>query len=82
MGWEYNTQEFDFTGERLISQGGLFNSEKFNFELNRLGWDGWELVSAFDTNSANGGTRHVVAVLKRPLTPERRAEVAAGSRRR
>ena len=34
-----------FTGEAFLSQGGLFNSQKFNYELNRLGWDGWEVVS-------------------------------------
>jgi len=73
MGWEYQTVSFDFTSEAFFSQGGLFNSHKFNHELNRLGWDGWELVNVFDTNRVQGGTRYVVAVLKRPLTTERRA---------
>ena len=77
MRWEYHTAVFDFTGEAFISQGGLFNSAKFNFEMNRLGWDNWELVSVFDTNKVQGGTRHVVAVLKRPLTEARRAELKA-----
>lgn len=75
MGWEYHTAQFDFSGEAFISQGGLFNSQKFSLELNRLGWDGWELVSVFDTNRIKGSTRYVVAVLKRPLTAERRAEL-------
>ena len=75
MGWEYQTLQFDFSGEAFISQGGLFNSQKFNHELNRLGWEGWELVSTFDTNRMEGGTRYVVAVLKRPLTAERRAAI-------
>jgi hypothetical protein len=78
MNWEYTTQPFDFSGEAFISPGGLFNSQKFNHELNRLGWEGWELVSVFDTNRMNGGTRFVVAVLKRPLTPERREEILNG----
>ena len=73
MGWEYQTLQFDFDGEAFISQGGLFNSQKFNHELNRLGWEGWELVSVLDTNQMQGGTKYVVAVLKRPLTVERRA---------
>lgn len=73
MGWEYQTLVFDFTGEAFISQGGLFNAEKFNYELNRWGWDGWELVSVFDTNRVQGGTKYVVAVVKRQLTPERKA---------
>lgn len=73
MGWEYQTLQFDFDAEVFITQGGLFNSQKFNHELNRLGWDGWELVSIFDTNQIKGGTKFVVAVLKRVLTAERRA---------
>ena len=73
MGWEYHTLTFDFSSEAFISQGGLFNSQKFNRELNRLGWDGWELADVFDTNRVQGGTKFVVAVLKRPLTPERKA---------
>ncbi|MEQ9408186.1 MAG: DUF4177 domain-containing protein [Fuerstiella sp.] len=72
MGWEYQTVSFDFSSEAFLSQGGLFNSRKFNRELNRLGWDGWELVNVFDTNRVKGSTKFVVAVLKRPLTDERR----------
>ena len=77
MGWEYHTEVFDFTGEAFISQGGLFNSERFDLEMNRLGWDNWELVSVFDTNRIKGSTKYVVAVMKRPLTNERRAELQA-----
>lgn len=73
MGWEVS---FNFDAGTLISTGGLFNSEQFSLELNRLGWDGWELVSVFDTNQVQGGTRYVVAVFKRPLTAERRQEIA------
>jgi hypothetical protein len=80
MGWEYQTLLFDFTGEAFFSQGGLFNSQKFNYELNRLGWDGWELVNVFDTNRVQGGTKYVVAVLKRPLTTERRAAIQQSAR--
>ena len=75
MGWEYQTATFDFTGEAMISQGGLFNADKFNLELNRLGWDGWELVSVMDTNRVQGGTKYVIAVFKRPLTEQRREEI-------
>jgi hypothetical protein len=72
MGWEYRTVVFDFDAEALLSAGGLFNEQKFHHELNRLGWDGWELVSVFDTNRVQGGTRYVVGVFKRPLTADRR----------
>ena len=81
MGWEYHTAVFDFTGEAFFSQGGLFNSEKFNNELNRLGWEGWELVTTFDTNRVHGSTKHVIATFKRPLTRQRRDQVASGSNR-
>lgn len=75
MGWEYRNVQFDFDSAAFISQGGLFDSVAFDRELNRLGWDGWELVSVFDTNSIRGGTRYVVCVFKRPLTAERRAQI-------
>ncbi len=80
MGWEYHSYSFNFDAAAFISQGGLFDSNLFNNELNRLGWEGWELVSVFDTNSVNGGTRYVVAVFKRPLTDARRAELMKVSR--
>jgi hypothetical protein len=80
VGWEYQTLEFNFDSEAFISQGGLFNSPRFNHELNRLGWDGWELVSVFDTNQVQGSTRYVIAVLKRPLTAERRAAIQSATR--
>jgi hypothetical protein len=76
MGWEYHTSTFDFDSEAFISQGGLFDSARFTLELNRLGWDGWELVSVSDTNQVQGDTRYIVAVFKRPLTEQRRAAVA------
>jgi hypothetical protein len=48
--------------------GGKIDGKQFNDHLNQLGEEGWELVSAFDTNFTDGGTRDVVAVLKRPMT--------------
>jgi hypothetical protein len=47
--------------------GGKLDGERFNNHLNGLGAEGWELVSVFDTNFIQGGTRDVVAVLKRPM---------------
>ena len=34
--------------------------------LNRKGAEGWELVSAFDTNYGEGATHEVILLLKRP----------------
>ena len=75
MGWEYTTIQLDFQQGKFFSVGGLFDAHLFSNELNRLGWDGWELVSTFDTNMGQGATRFVIAVLKRPLTSERREEI-------
>lgn len=47
--------------------GGKLDGKKFNDHLNELGEEGWELVSAFDTNILHGATRDVVAVFKRPM---------------
>jgi Domain of unknown function (DUF4177) len=80
MGWEYKSVVFNFGAEAFISQGGLFNEVKFQHELNRLGWEGWELVSVFDTNMVQGGTRFIVAAFKRPLTAERRAAITMQSK--
>jgi hypothetical protein len=37
-----------------------------DIEFNRLGRDGWELVSIFDTNAGDGTTRWIIATFKRP----------------
>ena len=58
MRWEYITVSF-------VSKGFLatFDGNAFNEELNKLGEQGWELVSTFKYE----GTSEVIAVLKRPL---------------
>ncbi|QIF05601.1 DUF4177 domain-containing protein [Roseimicrobium sp. ORNL1] len=61
--WEYKTIKLAATG----FLGGLLDTAAFENVLNGLGWDGWELVSAFDTNQSGGVTRDVVAVFKRPV---------------
>ncbi len=62
--WEYRTITIAATGWFV---GGKVDFGIFTNEMNRLGEDGWELVSAFDTNMGRGETRDVVAVFKRPL---------------
>ncbi|NGP57920.1 DUF4177 domain-containing protein [Paenibacillus thiaminolyticus] len=58
--WEYKTLKIK-TGGFL---GGKVDEKEFEEELNRLGLDGWELVSCFDT-SIQGQSRDVIAVCKR-----------------
>ena len=60
--WEYMTI--------MLGAGGFFggsvSGDTLTEKLNELGANGWELVTAFDTNMLQGRTRDVVAVLKRP----------------
>jgi hypothetical protein len=71
-GWEYHTEVFDF---RRWNSAGHFDGEAFTSRANTLGWEGWELVNSMDTNFNQGATFWIVAVFKRKLTPERRAQI-------
>lgn len=64
MKWEYLTLMLPASG---IILGGRIDGQKFTDRLNKLGGEGWELVSVFDTNMLDGQTRDVIAVLKRPM---------------
>jgi hypothetical protein len=61
--WEYKVlklqTEFGFWS------GTEFDSEALEGELNRLGTDGWEVVSIFDIEKVKGGSKYVNVVLKR-----------------
>lgn len=59
--WEYISVKVDTKGIR----GGILDIENFDAELNRLGEEGWELVSCLSTNQGKGYSREVIAVLKR-----------------
>jgi hypothetical protein len=63
MKWEYKTITVDTHG----FLGGKVDIREVDESLNKLGWEGWELVAAFDTSQSAGETRHMVFVLKRPL---------------
>jgi hypothetical protein len=65
MKWEYRTVIFEVSTWFI---GGKLDGQKFNDRLNALGEEGWDLVNVFDTNVVQGGTRDVVAVLKRAIT--------------
>ena len=62
MKWEYKTIKFGAQGGFL---GGKFDEKKLEAYINELGRDGWELVTAFDTNMSQGQTRDIVAIFKR-----------------
>ena len=61
MNWEYKTIKLG--ASRFF--GGKIDESDLDARMNRLGADGWELVTAFDTNTADGKTRDVVAIFKR-----------------
>ncbi len=59
--WEYRTLKIDTSG----IMGGKIDEVSLDQQMNSLGMDGWELVAAFDTNRAEGASRHVLAIFKR-----------------
>ncbi|MCF7973178.1 MAG: DUF4177 domain-containing protein [Phycisphaerae bacterium] len=62
--WEYKTIKLAATG----FLGGKFDESTLDAFMNDLGRQGWELVSAFDTNKSYGETRDVVVIFKRQLS--------------
>ncbi len=47
--------------------GSTLNTEKIELYLNRLGSEGWELVSVLETNHGHGSTNQIVFLLKREM---------------
>ncbi len=62
MKWEYRTLKLDTTKYVF---GSDLDATKLDQYMNQLGEEGWELVTAFDTNVGSGQTKDVVAVFKR-----------------
>jgi hypothetical protein len=62
--WEFLTIKLETSGWLV---GGNFNETKLDEYMNILGEDGWELVSAFDTNKNQGASKDIVAIFKREL---------------
>ena len=60
--WEYKSVQMDVSGFFSTK----LESDQLDAELNALGAEGWELVSAFDLNSGHGRSSGVVALFKRP----------------
>ncbi|MGG1661446.1 DUF4177 domain-containing protein [Brevibacillus sp. NRS-1366] len=59
--WEYRTIKFQTGG----FFGGKLDTNEFEAMLNKMGEQGWELISCFDTSQSQGASRDVVTVLKR-----------------
>lgn len=58
----YKIVKFDATG----FLGGKVDLEEMSREFDRLGAEGWELVTVFDTNSGHGQSKWIIATFKRP----------------
>ncbi|GIO52111.1 hypothetical protein FHS19_004080 [Paenibacillus rhizosphaerae] len=61
--WSYKTVKYK-TGGFL---GGKVDEEEFEDLLNSYGYEGWELVSCFDTSVSQGQSRDVIAIFKRKV---------------
>jgi hypothetical protein len=62
--WEYKTLKVptDFG----FFSGTDFDAARLTELLNAEGAQGWEVVSVFDIEKVKGGSKFVVAVMKRP----------------
>jgi Domain of unknown function (DUF4177) len=60
--WEHKTIKVNTKG----FNGGILDIDIFDEELNVLGSEGWELVTALNTNQSSGSSREVIAIFKRP----------------
>ena len=59
--WEYKTIKLDTT--TWIGTGNI-EENQLDQQMNDLGEQGWELVSALDTNSTGGVSKYVVTIFK------------------
>lgn len=59
--WEYTSIKVETKG----FMGGILETGSFDHQLNRLGEEGWELVSCFTTSQGQGYSREAIAVFKR-----------------
>lgn len=62
--WEYFTLKLET--EFAFFSGTDFDTEDLNNKLNDLGSRGWELVSLESIEKVKGGSKFLIAVLKRP----------------
>lgn len=63
--WRYRTVKF--STEYYSFGGTQFDEAELENELCNLGREGWELVSIFDIEKVKGGSKFVIAVLKKLL---------------
>ncbi len=59
--YEYKTLTYDTKG----FWGGAVDVSQFQYELNALGDDGWELISSLSTTQSGGSSKGIVCIFKR-----------------
>ncbi|MBI3097476.1 MAG: DUF4177 domain-containing protein [Planctomycetes bacterium] len=64
--WEYTVLRLAAEAG-MFDVGGNFDAQALSRRMNGLGQQGWELVTAFDTNTIKGATRDLVLLFKRPI---------------
>ena len=60
--WEYKTVKLDTT---TFFGSGNIEEDQLDIQMNKLGEQGWELVSALDTNATGGISKYIVTIFKR-----------------
>jgi len=65
--------KWEYTVLKLATDFGFFSGTNFDASqlsqhLNERGAAGWELVSVFDIEKVKGGSKFVLAVMKRPVS--------------
>ncbi len=75
MQWEYAVQTLN--AAEAFAKGQVVPRELQDV-LNLKGREGWELVSAFETNSGREGSRLIVLTFKRPMDLQSESLVRAG----
>jgi len=63
MKWEYQTVKLNVAG----TWGVKFDVDETQNFTNKLGAEGWELVSTFAVNDGTGRSKEVVFIFKRPF---------------
>lgn len=61
--FEYKTLK---TKEKGFWSGRL-DTQELELYLNKLGFEGWEMVSSVETNTYQGGTNEIIFVFKREI---------------
>ena len=62
MKWEYRLEKYSMAGflSKSLDESSVINA------LNRLGDEGWELITIEGKNIGFGETNEIIAILKRP----------------